>query len=565
MKLRLSVWLTASLFFFNTVFIMIVFNLVYSNLEEALVNRSEDKLNAINALKKELLERHFLDKQQEVLHMLSYSTSSGAPADELTARLSTLTEIKKVEVTPVESDTSYFLAALRPDSALFEFNFITKRNRVNLVFGMTDIQDILLQRTGLGATGESYIVNHNKRMMSVSLFYPQQYPASIAANTEGVKRALDGQEGVALYTDYRNVQVMGCYRPVDFHGIHMALLTEYNLQELMRPIYSIRENLLWLLILLLIIALGASTMLAGIFSGPIVRLRQVADQLSLGALPATLPTTGPVLELAQITESMDKLIRSLRQIVSFAGAIGKGRMDASYEKLSEHDELGEAVLRMRDQLISLDKEKTSLEINSKRILIEAQEKDRERVSRELHDGMGALLTLLKLRMEKSGVLGAHADMKDLLERTIAETRTLARNLMPSVLVDFGLNEALSQLVADITASGAVKIYFFNELENSEVKLGKDQNLYIYRIVQEALSNAVKHSGCTEISLSITVFEDHLVLYIKDNGRGFNAEDRKGFAGLGLKNMEERTRLLQGKLWIESNAEGTEIEIDIPLI
>jgi len=219
---------------------------------------------------------------------------------------------------------------------------------------------------------------------------------------------------------------------------------------------------------------------------------------------------------------------------------------------------------MREELIRLNEEKTALELDSKRVLIEAQEKDRERISRDLHDGMGALLTTLKLKMEKSGVLTTYPDMQDLIERTIAETRSLARNLMPSVLRDFGLNEALSQLISDIESGTPIKVHFFNELEKSGIRLQKEQHLYIYRIVQEALNNALKHSRCTEIQLSITAFDDQLALYIKDNGRGFEIGSTRDSKGLGLKNIEERVRLLNGKLFIESDETGTGIEIDIPI-
>lgn len=541
---------------------MIVFGLVYSSLEEALINRSKDKLNAINVLKRELLERHFKDRQQEVFHILAYTSSHSAPADELQDRLRNLSEIKSVEIGQ-SSNSPSFSASLHPDSAFYEFTFETGENTVKLMFAMQEINEILMQRTGLGATGESYIVNKRKRLMSPSLFFPEVYPGNIEAHTVGVGRALQGAEGVDIYTDYRDVKVIGCYRPLNFHGIEMAILTEFDEEELMKPIYEIRENLAFIVGLLLLVTLLVSSLLGSLLSRPILKLRKVADQLSLGALPANIRSAGPILELAQITDSMDKLIHSLRQIVSFAGAIGKGEMKATYHKLSERDELGEAVLQMRDQLVSLDQEKTALEVNSKRVLIEAQEKDRERISRDLHDGMGALLTTLKLRMEKSGIFGENPEMKDLLERTIAETRSLSRSLMPSVLIDFGLSGALEQLVEDIRTSTSVNIQYYNSLKNSDIRFSKDQNLYVYRIVQEALNNAVKHSGCTEISLSITEFEDHLVLFIKDNGSGFKVGEIKEFNGLGLKNIEERTRLLNGKLFIESTNEGTEIEIEIP--
>lgn len=541
------------------------FNLTYSSLEEALIVRTKDNLNAVNILKRRLIELNLLDKRQEAAHILSNASIHEVPEPYLLENLQAITEVIEVEIfPPSRASTEPFDARLNQDSTRFEFFFYQKERDVRLSFGMESLQNILLERTGLGFTGESYVVNESRKLMSSSLFFPSEYPTHIVCNTKGVNYALEGREGVEIYPDYRGVDIMGAYRPYEFNGLKMALVTEIDVSEMMRPIYQIRDKMAVVVVILLIISLVVSIVLSRALSQPIRNLVKVADQLSLGALPSDVRSSGPILEMQMITLSMDSLIHSLKQIVSFADDIGQGKMESTYMMLSPKDELGKAIVRMREQLISLSAEKAALELDSKRILIEAQEKDRERISRDLHDGMGALLTTLKLKMEKSGALATHPDMKDLIERTIAETRSLARNLMPSVLRDFGLNEALSQLVSDIESGASIRVHFFNELERSEIKLQKEQHLYIYRIVQEALNNALKHAKCTEIQLSITVFDDHLALYIKDNGRGFGAGRNKESKGLGLKNIEERVRLLNGKLFIESDETGTGIEIDIPI-
>ncbi len=565
MKLKLSTWLAICLFVSSTAFILVAFNLTYSSLEEALIVRTKDNLNAVNILKRRLIELNLLDKRQEAAHILSNASSHQVPEPYLLENLQAITEVLEVEIFPSSGDSAEtFEARLNQDSTRFEYLFYQKERDVRLSFGMESLQNILLERTGLGFTGESYVVNESKKLMSRSLFFPSEYPTHIVCNTKGVNQALEGQEGVEIYPDYRGVEIMGAYRPYEFNGLKMALVTEIDVEEMMRPIYEIRDKMAVVVVILLIISLAVSIILSRALSQPIRNLVKVADQLSLGALPSDVRSSGPILEMQMITQSMDSLIHSLKQIVSFADDIGQGKMESTYMMLSPKDELGKAIVRMREQLIRLSGEKAALELDSKRILIEAQEKDRERISRDLHDGLGALLTTLKLKMEKSGVLTTHPDMQGLIERTIAETRSLARNLMPSVLRDFGLNEALSQLVSDIESGASIKVHFFNELEKSEIKLQKEQHLYIYRIVQEALNNALKHARCTEIQLSITVFDDHLALYIKDNGRGFEASISKESKGLGLKNIEERVRLLNGKLFIESDETGTGIEIDIPI-
>tara|TARA_R110002012_G_scaffold94666_2_gene229080 strand:- start:42429 stop:44129 length:1701 start_codon:yes stop_codon:yes gene_type:complete len=565
LKLKLNIWLTLCLFVFSTIFILVVFNITYSSLEEELVLRAKDKLNAVNILKRRLIELHLRDKKQEADHILSNADLHGVNEADLVENLQSISEIKRIEVLhEFDPNQVRFVASLDSDSTYYNFLFTSEKRQVRLVFGLQDIQDILLERTGLGVTGESYVVNERHRLMSASLFHPQEYPTNISSPSHGVLSAIGGKEDVTIYTDYRDVGVMGAFRPVDFYGIKMALLTEIDLDELMRPIYSIREKMVIVVGILMAVSLAISVFLGKILSNPIVQLRRVADQLSLGTLPSDIRPSGPVLEMQQITQSMDKLIHSLKQIASFASDIGEGKMESTYVMLSRHDELGKAILQMRDQLVTLNNEKNALELNSKRVLIEAQEKDRERISRDLHDGLGALLTTLKLRMEKSGLLVENADMRDLIERTISETRSLARNLMPAVLRDFGLSEALEQLISDIEDSTQIKVLFFNELENSNYRLEKDKQVYIYRVVQEAINNAIKHAQCDEIQLSITVFDDHLALYIKDNGIGFEVGQKDGFTGLGLRNIEERIRLMGGVFYIESGKAGTGIEIEIPI-
>ncbi len=545
---------------------MLVFNITYSSLEEELILRAKDKLHAVNILKRRLIELHLKDKREEADHILFNATLHEESEKEIKEDLSAISEIHRVSISePNGPQEPVFIAISHEDSTYYSFVFNDQNRQVTLVFRFDDIQNILLERTGLGISGESYIVNEQHKLMSTSLFYPGKYPTSIYNPSKGVLTALNGEEGVSIYDDYRSKSVMGAYRHVEFFGLKLALLTEVDLDELMEPIYTIRWKMIVLAAILLIVSLLSSIVLGRVLSVPIVKLRKVADQLSTGSLPSDVTPVGSVLEMHQITLSMDKLIHSLQQIASFASDIGKGNMDSEYVMLSDKDDLGNAILSMREQLVQLNNEKKAIELSSKRALIDAQEKDRERISRDLHDGLGALLTTLKLRMEKNRVLENNLEIKDLVERAIAETRSLARNLMPSVLRDFGLNEALEQLISDVESSSQIKILFFNELKVSEPTLQKDQQVSIYRVIQEAFNNAVKHANCQEMQLSLTVFDDRVAVFVKDNGTGFDVSQKAGFKGLGLKNIEERVRLMNGIFEITSNSSGTILEIEIPIV
>jgi two-component system, NarL family, sensor kinase len=152
----------------------------------------------------------------------------------------------------------------------------------------------------------------------------------------------------------------------------------------------------------------------------------------------------------------------------------------------------------------------------------------------------------------------------LLDDAINETRNLSRNLMPAVLTDFGLFDALAQLAQSTEKNTGIAIKFVCENENEKSKLKKAKQVYVYRIVQEALNNALKHADCTEIQLSVTEFDDQMNVYIKDNGKGFINVSALESPGLGFKNIKERTQLLNGEVILESDENGTIVEVNIPL-
>ena len=235
-------------------------------------------------------------------------------------------------------------------------------------------------------------------------------------------------------------------------------------------------------------------------------------------------------------------------------------MSASGEK----DELGKAIMAMRDQLVILDQEKTKLERRSKRFLIEGQENERERIARDLHDGLGAMLTTMKLRLGNAFDETTNEELITLLDDAIKEARNLSRNLMPAVLMDFGLFDALAQLAQSTEKNTGIIISYSCDCENEKSSLKKTKQVYVYRIVQEALTNALKHADCTEIQLTITEFDDQMNVYIKDNGKGIGDSSVSDNSGLGFKNIKERTELLNGEIIVESDDQGTIVEVNIPI-
>lgn len=564
MKIKLRTWLVICLFGISAVFSIAIFVVVYRSLEDNLLERTKDRLNSINILKTRLVEQVLANRRTEIFRILAYQKTHISSQEDLIDALSSIQDVQQIGVISCADCNDQFSAATIPDSSYYQFEYGIDTVFVRVYLDYDVLKDILKERTGMGATGESYMVGPNYRMMSESIFFPDSLPRLIPCKTIGAIRAFQGQTGVEVYPDYRDVPIIGVYRLVDYFGINMALLTEIDVEEAMSPIKDIRARMIELLLVILLFSLLGSTLLAEWLQRPVRRLKAIADKLTLGELPENSQHPEFIVEFSAIMQSMNKLVEALRSTVQFANYIGKGKMNETYVSLGEKDELGKAIMSMRDQLIILDKEKTRLERQSKKILLEGQEKERARIARDLHDGLGAMLTTMKLRLGHELNETTKEELTALLDDAISEARNLSRNLMPAVLMDFGLFDALAQLAQSTQKNAGITVNYIFESEHQKSRLKKSRQVYVYRIAQEAINNALKHADCTEIQLSITEFDDQLNVYIKDNGKGLADGSVSESQGLGFKNIKERTELLNGELILESDNRGTIVEVNIPI-
>jgi two-component system NarL family sensor kinase len=564
LKIKLRTWLVICLFGISAVFSIAIFVVVYKSLEDNLLERTKDRLNSINILKTRLVEQVLANRRTEIFRILAYQKTHISSQEDLIDALSSIQDVQQIGVISCADCNDQFSAATIPDSSYYQFEYGIDTVFVRVYLDYDVLKDILKERTGMGATGESYMVGPNYRMMSESIFFPDSLPRLIPCKTIGAIRAFQGQTGVEVYPDYRDVPIIGVYRLVDYFGINMALLTEIDVEEAMSPIKDIRARMIELLLVILLFSLLGSTLLAEWLQRPVRRLKAIADKLTLGELPENSQHPEFIVEFSAIMQSMNKLVEALRSTVQFANYIGKGKMNETYVSLGEKDELGKAIMSMRDQLIILDKEKTRLERQSKKILLEGQEKERARIARDLHDGLGAMLTTMKLRLGHELNETTKEELTALLDDAISEARNLSRNLMPAVLMDFGLFDALAQLAQSTQKNAGITVNYIFESEHQKSRLKKSRQVYVYRIAQEAINNALKHADCTEIQLSITEFDDQLNVYIKDNGKGLADGSVSESQGLGFKNIKERTELLNGELILESDNRGTIVEVNIPI-
>jgi len=552
------------LFGISAVFSISIFVVIYQNLEDNLLDRTKDRLNSINTLKTRLVEQVLSSQRTEIFRILEYQRSHISTQQDLIDALSPIQDVQQIGLIPCTDCNNQFSAATVADSTFYLFEYGVDTVFIRVYLDYHSLKDILKERTGLGVTGESYLVGPDYKMISESIFFPDSLPQLIPCKTVGAIRAFDGERGVDIYPDYRGVPIIGVYRLVEFNGIQMALLTEMDSEEAMSPIVAIRTKMIELLLVILLFSLFGSTLLAEWLQRPVRRLKKIADKLTLGELSENEKKTEFIEEFWTILQSMNKLVESLRSTVRFANYIGKGKMNETYVSLGDKDELGKAIMTMRDQLVSLDKEKSKLQRRSKKFLIEGQENERERIARDLHDGLGAMLTTMKLRLGHDLNEDTREELIKLLDEAINEARNLSRNLMPAVLMDFGLLDALAQLAQSAQSNSGISIKYSCDSEGDRSKLKKSKQVYVYRIVQEVLNNALKHAECTEIQLSITEFDDQMNLFIKDNGKGLEDDSISASSGLGFQNIQERIALLNGELIIESDEHGTTVEVNIPI-
>ena len=205
-------------------------------------------------------------------------------------------------------------------------------------------------------------------------------------------------------------------------------------------------------------------------------------------------------------------------------------------------------------------------------LIEGQEKERRKIARDLHDGLGQRLTALKFHIEGLKVTvkekARYEEIKKILYETIVDVRRISFNLMPSVLNDFGIIPAVKLLAEQTTRSSSVNVIFEN---NSVIeRLSKTVEINVYRIVQEALTNAIKYAEADEVKIIVEDMDSAISITIADNGKGFDSDNlsakAKEGSGNGIANIQERTSLINGEFSIETApGKGTKIMINIPLI
>ncbi|MCK9421162.1 MAG: sensor histidine kinase [Bacteroidales bacterium] len=266
-----------------------------------------------------------------------------------------------------------------------------------------------------------------------------------------------------------------------------------------------------------------------------------------------------------------RVTKPLRKLRDAAVSLGEGRYDQDLP-VTAHDEIGaltESFNIMAHQIQDKTKELQKERFGRMRSVIDGEEMERQRLSRELHDGIGQLLIAIKLRLESllyqdgKEIKNSIQELKKYFDQIIDEVRRISNNLLPSVLEAFSIPIAFRNLFSETEEHSGLHIHF--EAKGNFDDLDKKTKTYLYRLTQEAISNIVKHAEASMVNVTLVREKEALTLIIHDDGKGFSVEKAGKEGGNGIHNMRVRASLLQGQIEIRSvRGEGTTITLKVPI-
>lgn len=201
--------------------------------------------------------------------------------------------------------------------------------------------------------------------------------------------------------------------------------------------------------------------------------------------------------------------------------------------------------------------------------IDATEKERRRIAKDLHDEVGAMLSLIRMNISQipkyySETEKANENVENttqIVDQTIADVRRISRDLMPSILENYGYIEAVKE-ICNSWSSDQIKFKCNLEADN---RFDSQTELQLYRVTQEFVNNSIKHSGCSEITIGVKVENNKLIVEFSDNGKGFDYDESYAKKSLGLKTIESRLGLINASYEFDSSKEkGTKLNIKLPV-
>jgi two-component system NarL family sensor kinase len=525
--------------------------LFYKQFSNVLNDRILMQLNSIETLESVQIENLIKTKWKSF-------ASSKVDSDDMDTTAFQLPDSIKVidgihDLTPYHKDKK----------ATIGFILNTQKGRKIEVIGYSDIQNILLERTGMGASGETYLVGQDYRMRSESRFFPHKKPYDISVKTEGVISALEGVNGRGIFMDYRGIPVYSVYSLIKISNLKLVILSEIDVSEVTKPLEDLKMRLITLTIVIFLVAVTLSLFLTRIIIDPIKNMRNSLGVMAQGDYDQRIEYKRSSNEIKEMFDALSNLKASLQGAVKFSEAIGNMDLNTNYKPNSANDVLGKSLLTMRDKLIDFKNQEDNTRIMAKRLLVNGLENERRRLSRELHDGVGPYLTSLKHYIENNVENELKkTEMKRVVDETISEIRSMSNALMPASIDDFGVGVTLTNYIENLNRSTSISIDYEDLTKPENSNITNHQAINLFRISQELLNNSLKHAKAKNIRITLSEFDEFISLFYFDDGIGFNMSTVK--LGSGITNIKERVDICNGKITINALPGSTTFEIELPV-
>lgn len=521
----------------------------YREFQKSLNERVLLQLTSIKRLKRVQVE-DYLQRKWEAFENGSLE-SVLFPQDEAAKML----KIESDSISPVHDLTSSNV------SGTLQLAFALKNSEGIRIAILDDkeIQRILLERTGMGQSGESYIVGRDFKLRTKSRFFPNRKPIEITCKTDGVVLALDNGEGRQLIKDYRGVPVFSAFHTLEFKNLKWVILSEIDEEEALKPLYDLRIKLLLIFLTVSFLAFVATLVVTRFLSLPINRMKNYLGEMSAGNYDFNIDDSLAGKELIEMYDAFKHTVESMKSSIRFSKDIGDMRLNQPFQPYSDNDILGRSLIVMRDKLKAFNESAENKQLAVRRALIEGEENERQRLAAELHDGIGPMLTSLKLLAANSS-FEENEQYKLLIDQTIEEVRRITFNLLPQSLLDFGIKKSLQNYIQMLSPMMNANLSYIYHGEGGN-DFSKQLKLCVFRLAQEVLNNASKHAKAENITLVITEEPTEIDFYYSDDGKGFNLTtlERKS----GLSNMQARVENLNGSFNLQSSDEGTTVHAIIP--
>lgn len=213
---------------------------------------------------------------------------------------------------------------------------------------------------------------------------------------------------------------------------------------------------------------------------------------------------------------------------------------------------------------------TEKELSAIKAVLKGEEQERTRLAKDLHDGLSGMLSGIKYTLQniKGNLIMSPENQQalersiDMLDNSIKEMRRIAHNMMPEVLVRYGLDTALKDYATEINKTGIIKV-IYQSMEMEDKDMDQTTAITVFRIVQELLNNVIKHAQATEVLVQVFRQMSKLVINVEDNGKGFDVTLSKEMGGMGWKNIYSRVEMLKGSIDVHSAPDkGTSVSLEL---